>query len=282
MITRCLTLISLALAASAAAAALPDGAAAARTGIYAGWLKSPGWDDAFVARTDRRGKRVKSVVVGLSMTCTDGSTYAFHSDLDVVKRGSNATGVLVPSRNRGGRFTAKYRRAGPIGAYDVQREVWASGKFKRRSARGSLRLTGVVSDPATNEPVATCDSTAYRWRAYRQRRRVYGGATGQGEPVVFRLNRARSNVIELGINWNSACADGGYIDVRSWFTDFGVGSGGKFGDIWGDTLKGTRYEYHLRGKIGRRRARGAFEVDAFPPTGTTCNSGLIRWRAKTG
>ena len=279
MIARSLTLALMATAGALTISAGPATAASQR--VYAGWLNTPGWDNGLVARTDSRGKRVTSMVVALPLTCVNGSTYVFHTELKVVRRGSTATGVLVPRRNSGGRFIAKYRQVGPVGPSILDREVWVSGRFKRRSARGTLRLTGVVSDPVTGEATTTCDTTTYKWTIKRHRRWIYGGASSQGEPVVIYLNRARSKVAEIAINWNAPCSDGGLLDVPNSFTNFRLRRG-KFGDIWGDTFSGTKFEYHLKGRIKRRSAAGAFEVDAFPGGGTSCRTGYLTWTARTG
>ena len=262
-----------------AAAAEP---AAARTGIYAGWLDTPGWDNSFVARTNGPGTKAKSFVVGLSARCGGGGTYYFHDDIPVEIPASSAQGLLVPSRNRGGRLKAVYRNAGMSGEYELVEKLTVAGRFKRRSARGTVRMRSSAYDPASGAQVAGCDSQRLKWSLRRHARRIYGGASSQDEPVALYLNKKRTRVREIGVNWHSSCADGGYIDVPNAFTNFRIRKGARFGDIWGDSFKGTRYEYHLRGRVKRRSARGAFEVDAFPSNGTSCGTGNLTWRTRTG
>ena len=261
--------------------ALPAEAGAAR--VYAGWLDTPGWDNAMVARTASRGTPVRSMVLGFPVSCRDGSLYVFHADVGVVRSGSSQRGVLVPSRNRGGRFAAVYRGRGLIGDYIVAGKLAISGTFRRRAASGRLRLTSDVIDPQTNERLTTCGSTRLTWKLRRHPRWIYGGATSQGEPVAVFLSKDRSKVREIGIGWHSGCSDSSFIDIPDAFTNFAIRAG-KFGDTWGFTDRETSadFEYHLKGQITRRAAHGAFEVDAFLPDGRSCRTGELTWTTRTG
>jgi hypothetical protein len=246
----------------------------AATRTYAGWLDTPGWDDAIVARTS--GKRVKSMVVALRTGCAAGALFAFHDDIAV----GSGRGRLVPTRNNNGRFKAVYRNSGLSGGYWLVEKLTIRGTFTRTGVSGRLWFNASAYASQGGTQIDTCRIGPLRWNARHKPRWAYGGATSQDEPVGLFLSKNRKNVKEIGIGWHTSCANGSFIDMPDDLTNFRIRRG-RFGDNWNWTEGGTRYVYRLRGQVGKRSASGTLRVTAYPPSGTSCKTPRIKWRASS-
>ena len=257
----------------------------ASAGTFAGWLSIPGKynDDPIVITTNAAGSVVRSVVLAARPSCPGGQAIGFHRRA-VVRTSPGSGTTLIASRNRAGHFAATLRGAGENDTYTFADGGAMTGSFSRHAAHGTLRIAIGVTDRATGATVMTCTTPRMHWKARRERGRIYGGITAQGEPVYVSLTRNRRMVYELGVDWHADCTPSGFSDRADWLTDFAIRPGtGRFGDSFGFTAPGSnRIRGRLIGRLTRKAASGTLSISVTAPGGTVCSSETFGWRATSG
>jgi hypothetical protein len=200
--------------------------------------------------------------------------------------------VLGMTRNRNGRFAGKQLDAGTLdGGETVGVIVTVRGKLSRARASGTLAASVVVRDPSGAQ-VDACRATT-RWRGSRAAGRIYGGSTSQREPLVIRLNRARTAATDIMLDWQSAtCTPDDFVSFGEHFRLFRLSASGVFGDSFSQSYPADGggqddYAYQVHGKIGGVRARGTFRAtaaskDASGAVTESCDSAPVAWSAITG
>ena len=135
---------------------------------------------------------------------------------------------LMVSRNGKRRFAGTQLAAFDMGDRSAAVQVEIAGKLRARRAAGTLTATTTIFD-ATGATVDTCATGRVSWSAKRDPGRVYGGKTGQDEPVVVRLNRQRKRVMDLIYGWQSAgCEPPGFVRFSERLTNFRISRRGAF------------------------------------------------------
>lgn len=280
--------IAIAIAGGALSVA-PAALAATPRAVYGGGA-SDGEPIVLTATPD--GAKLAAAVVAWSARCGDDHILALSSQLAVAGRGAADTPrprVLAMQRNAKARFAGVQRFGLQTDNGGIAVTVKLAGKLSRTAASGTLGVAANVADSAGN-PVTTC-SANLRWKAQRGPR-VYGGSTTQEEPVVLRVNAARTKVDELRIGWRSrSCQPPGFITFGEDFGNFPL-AGGRFGDGFDQTFDrdgGGKYTftYTVGGRVARTTANGSFravfkETDATAAQVATCDSGPISWQARSG
>ena len=264
-----------------AAVAMAGNASAA--GTYAGWISVKGKnnDDPIVLTTNPAGTSVQAIAMAARPACSNGQVVAFHRRASVRSAPGAAT-VLVPTRNRGGRFAASLYGAGQSTSYSFSDRGSVTAALRRTIARGTLRLTISVADRSTGNAVMQCRTPTLRWTARRERGRVYGGTSSQGEPVYMSLTRSHRMVYEFGFDWHADCAPAGFADRPDWLTDFGLRAG-RFGDSFGYTdPQRNRVRGRLVGRLTRATAAGTLAITVTTPSGIACSTGTFTWRMHSG
>jgi hypothetical protein len=274
------------------AAALPSPAGAAVVGtVYGG---ATAQDDPVALVVSRDHRLVKRVLVHVDLRCADGKGAVWAGAIGVrrTRPGAVPTGANVAFAGPISR-TGRVRLRG-LGAADYGTAVGAvqetiGARFRGAVASGTLTMTIRLVDKATAAPVTTCRSGVVRWRTVSAPGRVFAGLTGQGRPVVVRVNRAATRVTDLQVSWIADCSAGGAADLGDHLGNFPLGPGGRFGDDFTASfdLPGggrTSFAYRIHGAVGRRRASGTFGVtetdtDAAGATVDTCALAPLRWRA---
>jgi hypothetical protein len=251
--------------------------ALARGGVYGGTTAG---DEAIVLRTDAKGKRLKSVVVGWTADCSDGSRWAESRAISAADLGLD--------RNGRGRFGGEATYAKTNGESIATFTVAVKGKLRAKRASGTLR--GSVS-LRQGEQTTECETSTMRWKATHAPGRVFAGSTAQEWPVVVKLDKAGRNVADMVFGWGSeSCVPDGYFHYPDSVADFPI-KNRRFGDAFSrsfDTGDGkATFDYDLSGKIGRASARGRFQVkvtrtDAAGTQMFSCDTGSVSWSARTG
>ena len=290
----CLTIVSLALTMPAVASGATgyygpaDGpasvfASAVPKGITLGGLS--GESDPFVVGVSRDGKRLTGVVVRWSTTCDSGLRLWFAGPLVP----GAADHPLVGGRlSRNGSFSLTSSGKLDFGDYEGAVTQSGKGRLAVRRSSGTWQAHVDVFERATGTKVDNCDTGSFRWGAGAQQNLTYGGVTTEGEPVVLRLNAARTKVSVLSIGWHASCSDGTIYEIGDGLADFPLSRAGRFGDTFTQRfpVEGgeLRYAYVIRGKVGRARASGTFKVtrtvhDESGATLVTCEAPSARWTA---
>ena len=274
------------------AAAPPSPAGAATIGTVYGGATAQDDPVALIVSSDHR--LVRAVLVHVDLRCADGKGAVWSGPILVrqgrprpPRAGDNV--LFAGAISRTGRVrlrglgTTDYGSA--LGA--VQETIGA--RFRGAVASGTLSMTIRLTDKATAAPVTTCRSGAVRWRAASAPGRVFAGLTGQGRPLVLRMNRSATRVADLRVSWIADCSGGGATDLGDDLTNFPLDPGGRFGDDFTRSLDvpgGGRIAlaYRIHGTAGPRRASGTFGVtetdtDAGGATVDTCTLAPVRWSA---
>ena len=171
-------------------------------------------------------------------------------------------------------------------------------------ARGVVRVRNTYSDPATGAEVSRCDTGRIPWTARRPPRDAGSGrqapqpgtlrgTTDQDEPFLMRVKRRGRLVRRAGMTVRVTCpsALGLPLDVvahRLHVRHGRFGAADEFRRPF-TTSDGEQvvesYSWQLRGRFGRRGARGTFELGGVVrrrsdgTTVGTCDTGSIAWRA---
>jgi hypothetical protein len=171
-------------------------------------------------------------------------------------------------------------------------------------ARGEVRARSTYTDPTTGAELSRCDTGSIAWASRRPppdagagrpapKPRTYRGTTGQDEPFLMRVTRAGRLVRRAGMTVRVACPSGiGLpLDVVAHRVPVRRGRFGAMDDFErqftypdGDEVV-EHYSWKLRGRFGRRGARGTFELHGEVRRRTggesigSCDTGAIAWRA---
>lgn len=279
-----------------AAMALPVPAAApagpAGPAVYGGSTRA---GDAIVVDANRAATKLRSVVIAWSADCGSGMTLTHSDVLRAAPVSPSAVGlpVLGTTRNRDGRFAGRQRDVGTLDGASVQATVTLRGTLSRTGASGTMAVEVVIRD-ASGAAQDACRMAATRWRAVRAPGRVYAGSTSQHDPLVVKLNRARTTATDVLLNWQSATCTppDDFISFGEHFRRFPVSGAGVFGDSFTQSYPAQdggedAFAYQLRGRIGRVRARGTFRAtatskNASGATTASCDSAPVTWSAITG
>jgi hypothetical protein len=274
------------------AAALPSPAGAATVGTVYGGATAQDDPMALVVTGDHR--LVRAVLVHVDLRCADGKSAVWAGPI-LVRQGR----PRAPRPGDNVLFAGAISRTGRVrlrglGTTDYGSAVGAvretmGARFRGAAASGTLSMTIGLTDKATAAPVTTCRSGAVRWRAASAPGRVFAGLTGQGRPLVVRLNRSATRVADLHVSWIADCSGGGATDLGDDLTNFPLDPSGRFGDDFTRALDlpgGGRssFAYRIHGTAGPRRASGTFGVietdtDAAGATADTCTLAPVRWSA---
>jgi hypothetical protein len=122
---------------------------------------------------------------------------------------------------------------------------------------------------------------------------VFGGVTPQGWPVVAALNQARGRVDRVAIGLDMTCTSGDSFGTSDGFQALKLSKKGRFSTTFGpQRIDAGGVPADVESKvIGRLAANGAsmrgiwsLKITIYDTTGATvtdtCESGLVRWRAR--
>jgi hypothetical protein len=269
-----LLLPSHAVAMSASAARTPSG------GVYGGRSTQ---DHPMSLRLTRNGRRLRDVYfhVDAGMCSSSSAEYSLalhlHSGPTVTVRGN---GSFADTRRANGTTQAGTK---------TDFEVALRGRVSRRSAAGTIRVSGPVSDQNGNV-IDHCDSGTVRWALGRLGR--YGGATADEGALSIRVDRHRKQLRSFFIDFRIACGSRTFqysleheaIAVRP---DGRFSKGGFSGlPLLGPQGSHVSGQYRLRGKFGARSASGTYRARGtarlIDGTRMTCDSGVVHWTARRG
>jgi hypothetical protein len=272
--------------AAALAAATPAHAADA---VFGGSSRG---GDPIVLKADPATAELRSIVISWRAQCSDGTFYPGGGPLTPAEPQAVPGFVANPnellmSRNAKGGFAGTQL----TGTSDAAINVVVDGKLKAGSARGTLRATVKVVDPATGAAVTSCTASE-TWVAARDPGIVYAGITSQNEPFVLRLNRKRNQVDDVLTAWDAKCSADRYFYIPDHLIDFPVKSTGAFGHPFAydvDRQAGGKrhYAYTFAGKLTSKAAKGKLQVkvtdtDAAGAPAESCDTGAMSFRAATG
>jgi len=172
-------------------------------------------------------------------------------------------------------------------------------------ARGLVRVRTTYTDPATGAELSRCDTGAIGWAARRPgpaagagraapRTGTQRGTTEQDEPFLMRVTRRGGLVRRAGMTVRIGCPSGiGLaLDVVAHRVRVRHGRFGATDDFerlftYPDgTEVVERYSWKLRGRFGRRGARGSFEMHGVVRRRSngeqvgSCDTGTVGWRSR--
>lgn len=261
--------------------------------VYGGATRA---GDAIVLTAPKGAQKLAGAVIAWHATCDDQS---YFSDAEELAPAKPVSGLpigpqdLVMTRNAKGRFAGTEAFGEDLGAQTALISVNVSGRLRRTSASGALSATVKIADKATGAAAASCQTGTVRWAASHAPGAIYAGSTSRGAPVVLQVTAKPRRVRTMLIGWDTrTCSDGSYYAYPDAFHNFSISRSGAFGsrfpytDVFSDGSR-RAYAYDLRGRVTKTRARGTLHVttadtDAAGAPGTTCDSGTIAWKARTG
>ena len=192
--------------------------------------------------------------------------------------------------SRTGRFDAGGIGLEEFGTATASIVEFVSGRLRRSgAASGTYRATLFLRDRGR---AFTCQTGSVRWRARSARGRVYAGSTAQEMPVVLELNARRDTVERMRYGWWAPCSPEGGFLIADHLDDLSLTDGG-FGSVLqhpvdlGGGDKRT-FDYDAEGSLaGEASASGRISVnltdtDAAGAVTSTCETGRIRWTARSG
>lgn len=240
--------------------------APAQGAIYGG---TSGNGNAFVLATG--GRTLTAGAVWVDAKCDNGTTLTYNGPIDFAAKPPTAPkedeNVLTGNRvGSSGRFTAKGGGTADYGENVGQVTETLTGRVTRTSARGTLEMTVVLTSRATQQPVATCSSGRLHWRARSSRRRVFGGITSFGSPVVAVLKADGRTIKDLNIGWTADCQPPGQFGLSDALVNFRISRTGRFGDTFEGKFPiegggGERtFAYALKGRVRGSRLTGTLSV----------------------
>jgi hypothetical protein len=265
---------AVAMGASAARSPAPPG------GVYGGRSTQ---EHPMSLRLTRNGKRLRDVFFHVDTgSCSSSSaeyTLALHLH----------SGPTVALQKDGSFADTRHVNATTQTGNKTNFEVALRGRVNRRSASGTIRVSGPVSDPNGNV-IHHCDSGTVRWALSRAGR--YGGATADEGALSIRIDRHRTRLRSFFIDFRIACGSRTFqyslehegIAVRpdGRFSKSGL-SGLPLLGPQGSHVSG---QYRLRGKLGARSASGTYRAKGTARltdgTTITCDSGVVHWTARRG
>jgi len=165
--------------------------------------------------------------------------------------------------------------------------VALKGKVTKIKATGTFDVSGSTSDP-NGTILDRCESGGVRWTL--RRANVYGGATTDDRALSIRVDRNRTRLKSFFIDFPVLCNSRIYYFSLE-HLDIAVRRHGKVAKhgLTGLPLPGLQDssvsgQYWLQAKLGARRAHGTYRAvgTARLTDGTTltCDTGVMRWRAR--
>lgn len=170
---------------------------------------------------------------------------------------------------------------------------------KWRSWRRELRLGVVAALSCTVALAVPVSATASAHAGHSSARGsaaaglVYGGLTDQGWPVVIEMTKNRRRVVQAVSALHMNCTGGGIARLPDRYVNLRVNRKRKFAFSFGPVTvrndDGTTSDFSgaIRGSLNRARSRvrGSWRLTVVDRDTTgavvdTCDSGLVRWRAK--
>ncbi len=96
------------------------------------------------------------------------------------------------------------------------------------------------------------------------------------------LSSTRRTVAEVGVGRLAGCSPSGFVDIADDLTSFSLRSG-RFGDSF-DYADGDRNPrmYRVSGRVTRTSAGGLLAVTISNGAGSSCSTGTLTWRARSG
>jgi hypothetical protein len=283
--------LTAAVGATAAVLATAPGAHAADA-VFGGSTRSA---DPIVVKADPELTELRTLAISWRGECGDGAGFPDARELtpaEPVAGFAPGPDELLVSRNAKGRFAGTQLGAVDLGTAVAAVVVDVSGKLKPKRASGTLSATVKIADKATGAEITSCQ-TKQTWVASRSPGIILGGRTSQGEPLVVRLNTARTRVSDVITVWRAPCApSGGYFRVPGHFVNFPLKRTGGFGNPFSDDAPidagGKRHwDYSVSGRVGKAKATGTLAVkvsdnDAAGTSVDVCDTGRVSWKATTG
>lgn len=241
-------------------------AAPAQGAVYGGTSAK---SNAFVLATS--GRTLTAGAIWVDAKCDNGTTLTYSAPVDFAARppASPRGDDNVLSSNRigpSGRFTAKGGGNADYGDHLGRVSETITGRVTRTSARGTLEMTVVLTSRATQQPATTCSSGKVNWRARSAPRRVFGGITSFGSPIVAVLRADRRSVKDLYVGWTADCEPPGQYGLSDALINFRISRTGRFGDTFEGRFPiegggGERtFEYALKGRVRGSRLTGSLAV----------------------
>ena len=267
--------------------------AEARLGQYYGGVTSQG--APVVLELDRGSKAVKTAGLVVGADCGDGVNLTYFLRVRFRDRlpASVDPGkhVVTPRRvSRTGRFDAGGAARVDFGTATGVVQESVSGRLRRNgAASGTYHAILFMRDRGEG---FICQTGTVRWRARSARGRVYAGSTAQQMPVVLELNARRDAVERMRFAWGAPCSPEGGFLTPDYLDDLSL-TGGAFASVLqqpfdlGGGDKRT-FDYDTEGSLaGAANASGRFsvkvaETDAAGAVTSTCETGGIRWTARSG
>lgn len=274
-----------AVAATAAAALLltaaptPAGAQSAPATVYGG---STSQGAAFVLRaTTARRRSLRDAVIWIDAQCADGTDLFYAAPLP-----------LGNTRPRAGRrFTVRRTATADYGTLSGAVTARLTGTAGATAARGTLDVTVALRDRASRRPTTTCRTRRLTWRATSAPRRVFGGATSDGRPVVVELRADRRRVRTLRIGWTASCQPPAEFGISDTLSNLSLSPAGRFGNVFSSRfpipgIAGAQREfaYDLSGRVRAAQATGTLSVtvtdrDEAQTVRSTCRAQGVRFTA---
>jgi hypothetical protein len=279
----------------AAAAAMVAGAPPAHA---AGWVYGGATSgrEPIAIKADKTGKKLASAVVAWEGQCEDGMRFPGAAELTPAHAQPGFTPGptdLTMSRNARGRFKGTEMAGMDLGDSVAALSLQIDGKLGRGRASGTLSAVVKITDKATGNAVASCQTATLRWSASRAPGKIFAGATSQDAPVVVRVDPRRRKVDDLMLTWHSAsCTPENYIRFDEDLTNFPIARSGAFADTFSQDFAmdggGKRtFAYNVAARITKTTARGTIQVGVTEtdPAGaqtSSCDTGSVTWKALTG
>ena len=241
-------------------------AAPAQGAIYGG---TSGNQNAFVLATQGRALTVAAIWVDAK--CDNGTSLTYSGPVEFADRQpaqlQTDQNVVTGNRIRStGRFTAKGGGSADYGENVGQVSETISGRVTRTSARGTIELTVALTNKANQQPVTTCRSGKVNWRGRSSPRRIFGGITTYGQPVVAVLRADRRAVKDLYVGWSADCQPPGTFGLSDALVNFPISRTGRWGDAFEakfpiESGGGERtFAYVIRARIRGSRMTGSLQV----------------------
>jgi hypothetical protein len=272
------------------AAAPPARAADA---VYGGTTRA---GEPIVINADADAKSLTSAVIGWHAKCGDAGYVPGATELTPMLPTPGFTPGyrdLLMSRNGKGRFAGTQLGGGSTAAIRSAMVVDLAGKLTPKKASGTLHAVVKITDLATGNAVATCDTGTLQWSASRAPGAIFGGRTSQEKPVVVRVDAKRKEVTDVLASWDThTCTPDASYGFPEHFSGFRLKPTGRFGDAFTqdyamDGGAKRHFAYTLAGRVTRVAAKGTLHVtmtdaDAAGTQTLACDSGGVTVKALTG
>jgi hypothetical protein len=283
-------LIPLAAAAAMAAGASP---AQAADWVYGGTTSG---GEPIAVTAGKGAKKLNSIVVAWAADCDDGMRFPATAELTPALDQPGFTPGpedLAMARNAKGRFKGTEMAGVDLGDATAAISLQVEGKFGRGRASGTLSAVVKIADKATGSAQASCQTGTLRWKASRSPGKIFAGQTSQEAPVVVRVDSRRRKVSDLMLTWHSqSCTPDGFARYAEDLTNFPIARSGAFADTFSQDYAmdggGKRtFAYQIAARMTKTVVRGTIHVGVTETDGTgaqtsSCDTGGITWKARTG